>query len=555
MNRPNKLSFLPLLLVIFASLMAILQPVSDVSAQDPDAVYIIYDSSNSMWGELPDGSRKYEAARTALRAIVDEDFGNRDLALRMYGHSREADCTDSSLVVPFGNPTAIKQSIIDSMEQANPKGRTPIDRSLRAALEDFGDRTGSIILISDGIESCDADPCALVQEWQDRDISISVHVVGLGLEGQDREAMQCIAQAAGTEYRDAFSADELIAGITAAVAAETPQPADPEPEPEPAEPEFALIVTTTDGVEQEGAGTLIPKQSGGLAMSVSTHARYTPGPGLYSLSAGVQTLDSSIYRPVSSDIEIAPSGRTTATVVAPTPPRVSARFRMNGEDIAPSHVMVLRDSQDIGGFHDGGPAFIPEGTYEFRTTINDSTQKLSVTESFGPGDDKVITFEAEIEVRLTVQIRAQSTGELLKGFPATELWQDGQLVYEINNSSGGFVRPGEYQVRIDDKVNRFEAPITVSDQPIQTAELRARTAAITVRYLAADGAAEEPKRVFVTRNADRSRVTRRSDEPFALTPGLYTITGWPARNEYPTNQIEVQAGQDLEITLQAQAEN
>lgn len=549
MKQPFTAGHLLSLLIIFTVFLAVAPTHAQTDARG--AVYIIYDSSNSMWGELPDGSRKYEAARTALRALVEEDFGERELALRLYGHSRADDCSDSALIVPFGRPSAVRQSIVEAMETTRPTGRTPIDRSLRAALEDFGDRSGSIILISDGIESCDADPCALVREWQDRDISISVHVVGLGLQGKDREAMQCIAEAAGTEYHDAFSADELIAGITAAVAEEPPAPAEPAPAPQDKPPAFVLVVTTPDGVEQKGAGTLLPRQSGGLAMSVGTHSRHVTSPGIYSLTAGVLTLDGSIYRPISRPIEVAPTGETIGEVEAPTPPQVSARFMMEGADVRPSHVSVYRDGLEVGGFNDGGPAFIAEGTYEFRATIADSSQEISITESFSDGDDKLLTFMADVEVRLTVNVTAQSTGEKLNGYPTTELWQGDALVYELNNSSGGLVRPGEYRVRLDDRLNRFEAPITVSDQPIQTAEYRARTAAVTVRYLAADGGPLAPKRVFVQRPTDRSRVTRTSDEPFAVTPGAYVIVGWPASDGYPDMPIEVQAGDELEITLQA----
>ncbi|MEO1249701.1 MAG: hypothetical protein AAFW76_07655 [Pseudomonadota bacterium] len=550
MSRPRGLS----IAVGIWVLLAMFGPIERAAAQQPtqpDAIYIIYDSSNSMWGELPDGSRKYEAARTALRALVEEDFGGRDLALRMYGHSRADDCSDSALVVPFGEPSAVRRPVVEAMEATRPTGRTPIDRSLRAALDDFGDRNGSIILISDGIESCDADPCALVREWQDRDISISVHVVGLGLQGKDREAMQCIAEAAGTEYRDAFSADELIAGITAVVAAEPPPPADPEPVVQDAPPAFVLVVTTADGAEQKGAGTLLPRASGGLAMSVATHSRHVTGPGVYSLTAGVLTLDGSIYRPISQPVEVAPTGETVVAVEAPIPPRVSAKFMMDGADVRSSHVSVYRDGLEVGGFNDGGPAFVGEGVYEFRATIADSTQEISITESFSHGDDKVLTFEAEVEVRLTVNVTAQSTGEKLNGYPTTELWQDDVLVFEINNASGGLVRPGDYRVRLDDQLNRFEAPLTVSDQPIQTAEYRARTAAVTVRYLAVDGSPMPPKRVFVQRTTDRSRVTRYSDEPFAVTPGAFVIVGWPASDGYADTPIEAQAGDELEITLQA----
>jgi Ca-activated chloride channel family protein len=128
-------------------------------AEDAPGVYIIYDSSNSMWGALPDGSRKYEAARTAMNELASQEFNGAEVALRMYGHRRVNDCRDSELVIGFSDPVQSRTAIIQAMSAVRPTGRTPSDLSLRQALTDFGTRTGTIILISDGIESCDADPC------------------------------------------------------------------------------------------------------------------------------------------------------------------------------------------------------------------------------------------------------------------------------------------------------------------------------------------------------------------------------------------------------------
>ncbi|MEM8915073.1 MAG: hypothetical protein AAGC83_04500 [Pseudomonadota bacterium] len=514
-------------------------------------LYVIYDSSNSMWGELPDGSRKYEVARTAMRALMDFDVGSRDVALRMYGHTRQGDCGDSALVVPFGTLGSVSGAILEATEQVTPKGRTPIDRSLRAALEDFGGRSGSILLISDGIESCDADPCALVREWADQDISITVHVVGLGLEGEEREAMQCIADAAGTQYRDAFTADELIDGVVSAAAAVPPAPEPaPAPTPQLAEPGFRLVVTTPDGTETAGTGTLFP-QGGGTQVFVKTNRRYTPDPGTYRLTAGVRTLDGSIYRPVTRDVQVLATGPTEAEIEAPRPPSVMAQFFMEGEERRPSPVTVLNKGRHVGTFQGGGPAFLSEGTYTFRSTLSGTTQELTLTERLRTGDEKVITFEAAAEVRLVVNIIADATGEKLKGYPTTKLWQDGKIAYELNNASGGFVRPGEYRVQIDDRLNRFEAPIRVVNQPEQTAEMRARSAAVTVRYETAEGAPQVPKRVFIQRSQEGQRVTRTSEEEFALTPGLYVVTGWPSQFGYPQKAIEVVAGDKIEVVLRA----
>ena len=68
--------------------------------------------------------------------------------------------------------------------------------------------------------------------------------------------MQCIAEAAGTEYRDAFSAEELIAGLGAVVEVAAPsEPLDagePDPQPQVAEAAVRLDVVTPDGVARRG---------------------------------------------------------------------------------------------------------------------------------------------------------------------------------------------------------------------------------------------------------------------------------------------------------------
>jgi len=67
-------------------------------AQERDSLYIIYDSSNSMWGKLADGSRKYEAGRTALQSFLSNRIPGRALAFRAYGYKRRGDCRDSRMV-------------------------------------------------------------------------------------------------------------------------------------------------------------------------------------------------------------------------------------------------------------------------------------------------------------------------------------------------------------------------------------------------------------------------------------------------------------------------
>ena len=521
------------------------------SAQDKrDGVYIIYDSSQSMWGELPDQSRKYEAARVAMRDLAGRDFGNRDVSLRIYGHRRKDDCSDSELIVPWRAPAEAGDGLVAAMEAVRPTGRTPIDRSLRAALKDFGDRRGTIILISDGIESCDADPCALVREWRNNEVKIAVHVVGLGLRGKKRAAMECIAEAAGTPYRDAFSAGELVAGLGAAVDATIVQ-GEPNPAPQVTEPQLKLTVATADGVRQRGMAVFTPL-AGGDPVEVETFKIHRLPPGDYIMRGGVRTLDGSIYAPLERRITVLENGLTEAVIEnAPRPPEVTARFSMDGATIRDTVVTVYRSGTRIGSFHGDQAAFLSEGTFEFRTTPSGTSQDLSVTEVFAIDDAKEISFEAATEVKLVVHLNMVATATRLLSKPALQLFQNGELVTTINSHSGGLVFPGRYRIQADDRVNAYETEIEVTSEPEQVIEIDLPSASVTVFYKDVNGRKEKPKRVFVYPESKRRGVTRTSDTQFDLLPGTYILEGHPKKAEYPKTTIEVVTGDELTVTLQA----
>jgi Ca-activated chloride channel family protein len=161
-------------------------------------ILIIFDASNSMWGTWGKDT-KIESARRVLISTVDSLRGipNLQLALRMYGHQvpiepGKQDCSDTKLEIPFGpdNHTAI----INKIKTVVPKGTTPIARSLEYAGEDFPDKNSRniIILITDGIEACDEDPCAVSRALGAKGISVKPFVVGIGLDISHLLGLQCI---------------------------------------------------------------------------------------------------------------------------------------------------------------------------------------------------------------------------------------------------------------------------------------------------------------------------------------------------------------------------
>jgi Ca-activated chloride channel family protein len=173
-------------------------------------ILFILDASNSMnadWGE----QTRIEAAKELLAQAVDSMDGtpNLEIALRVYGHQSPItptfqDCNDTKLEIPFApnNFQRVKWFI----RTIKAKGTTPIARSLEASAEDFPDMNARniIILITDGLEACDNDPCVIAKKLKDKGINITPFVIGLGLDLSYLEQFKCIGSYSEAENRNSF---------------------------------------------------------------------------------------------------------------------------------------------------------------------------------------------------------------------------------------------------------------------------------------------------------------------------------------------------------------
>ncbi|HMN52248.1 MAG TPA: VWA domain-containing protein [Xanthobacteraceae bacterium] len=187
-------------------------------AQAGDSILIL-DASGSMWGQV-DGQTKISAARRAVDSILAKWRPNDRLGLMVYGHRTKGDCKDIELLVPVGNFDAEK--IRSSVRGLNPKGKTPIADSLRAAAQALRstENKATIILVSDGIETCAPDPCAVAGELKKSGVAFVAHVIGFDVTDPAAKAqLQCIARVTGGVYLDASNASGLENALNRAVQA------------------------------------------------------------------------------------------------------------------------------------------------------------------------------------------------------------------------------------------------------------------------------------------------------------------------------------------------
>ncbi len=166
------------------------------NAERPTRILFLFDASQSMFAKWQSDT-KFEVAKDLLTDIIDslQRLDNLELALRVYGHQKPyppQDCDDTKLEIPFGrfNGYDIKKKL----NGITPSGTTPIALSLEACGSDFPGTMGRniIILITDGIEECNGDPCAVSAQLQKRGIVLKPFVIGLGMNKEFAREFECV---------------------------------------------------------------------------------------------------------------------------------------------------------------------------------------------------------------------------------------------------------------------------------------------------------------------------------------------------------------------------
>ena len=198
--------------LIFFLMVFLLSAVSWAKSEEGVSTHIelILDASGSMWSKLENTTR-IEAAREALGSIVDDLAARKGIAvgLRVYGH-RTNDCKDTKLEIPIGPLDGGKMKAF--IAGIKPKGKTPIAYSLLEGAKDFDpafEGSKVIILVTDGLESCNGDPCAAAKELADKGVVSKIHVVGFGLDKKSMSQLACIPKPSGGLLLEAGNAVEL----------------------------------------------------------------------------------------------------------------------------------------------------------------------------------------------------------------------------------------------------------------------------------------------------------------------------------------------------------
>lgn len=230
-------------------------------------ILILLDGSSSMLHEWTKDNIRFEAAAKIIDRLMDSVYAVNnqvEFALRVYGHqfpTSANNCFDSKLEVMFSRDNYTQMQL--RLAALHPLGISPIAYSIQKAAEqdmhNLRDNKYSLILITDGGESCEGDICKVVEELLRKKIDFKPYILSLVDYAPLRKQYECMG-----EYLLVTTPDEIdpvvgkivesyrrtfIQPVTVTKAIETARqapsvlkvttpefkvkPPDPEPEPEP----------------------------------------------------------------------------------------------------------------------------------------------------------------------------------------------------------------------------------------------------------------------------------------------------------------------------------
>lgn len=246
-------------------------------------ILFILDASGSMAGKI-DKSTKIQVAKETIGKLADKIAANANVGLIVYGHRSATDCNDIQTIIPMG--TFDKPKFVSIVKALTIKGKTPIANSINQALaliRGINDPV-TLILLSDGLETCEGNACEAIKGAKASGVKITMHVVGFGIAEKDLSPLECIAQAGGGQYFPANNAAELAAALEQTV------------EEVPVGNAFFSIKTTLDGKLKDATVKVFKKGDTKAIASGRTYEAKETNPRILSLAAGTY------------EIEVAPVG-------------------------------------------------------------------------------------------------------------------------------------------------------------------------------------------------------------------------------------------------------
>ena len=405
---------------------------SAAAADDSGALMFILDGSGSMWGQVQ-GKTKIEIAKEVMTDLVQNLPDTTTAGLTAYGHRRQGDCQDVEQLVSL--QPLNKKILIEKIESITPKGKTPIATSLMRVADTFKGREGhnTIILVTDGIESCDADPCQVARDLAASGVVAKIHVVGFDLTGEAMDQLKCITEPSDGLLVAANSAEELQSALNEVVKAALPH---------------NLLVRGLD-INQKPlfVSVKVFKDGKQIAASAGGAQRYSLPAGSYRVEVHYSSLDQTL---VFDDVAVEENRLTEKDAVfAPATLKVKSVDGKN-EAIYSSAVVFQAGTDEELLRHNGSQHVftLPAGAYDIRISHSPTkTQQWlrGLTLEGGEQLEKAVVFA---QSQLTIVTLDGNEKALYSSATVYSAGTDEQLLRHNGSKHRFTLLPGAYDVKV-----------------------------------------------------------------------------------------------------------
>lgn len=461
-----------------------LSPLAAVAQETPSSILVL-DGSGSMWGQI-DGKAKITIAQEVVGDLLSTLPAETHLGLTVYGHREKGNCRDIQTVVAPGANT--RGAIADAVNRIKPKGKTPLSDAVRAAAEElrYTEDKATVILVSDGRETCVADPCEVARTLEETGVDLTVHVVGFDVSDDPTALgqLQCLADETGGQFVTADNADQLSAALT--TIAETP--AAPPPAPSPVETSFAALdgeggsqmqsgvtwrITGPDGYRSDGTGVFtLPLLPGDYTATAIRDADEVEVSGTFTVVTDSQRIVLTL--PV-----ITPKATVTGPETAYQGQTIDVSWDGPGEQ--GDFVSVHTVNGDVWAINSaditkGNPVKLrmpaQPGTYELRYQVKRNREVVARTPITILASD--ISFDAPGQAEIGSSIKIDWIGPANQGdfISVHKVGGDVWAINSVDTAEGSPVtlrmpgEPGPYELRYqlaEDRAVIYTQPIEITD--------------------------------------------------------------------------------------------
>ena len=518
--------------------------------QNLSTIVFIFDASGSMWGRLED-KIKIDAAKDVMTRLLSELPAEVSVGLVAYGHRRKGDCADIEMLTAAERGGGAKTA--EQVKKLVPKGKTP----LAAALSQVGsylkqqEGEATVVLVSDGIETCGGDPCNVARKLREQGIKVIIHVVGFDVSGAAVDQLQCIADAGGGRYFEADTVASLAAALSAVSEHVTKGTALPQP---PLKPVVDAAGAATKRIKVSGPGTLslapapwvrmppkywllVDAETGQEAVrATSDSVRIKPG--AYQIvwrqsehGAGNVKLSEVVNMAGGDKVTVALDTGIRITV----PEGMKAPYQWRLVDLEQETVAAFKENLD--------PQLVPAGSYHliWRQTEHGHSDVDLGEVVIQPGKLEELVLDCGIVVKLP---------EWLKPPYYYLLRDDAERQIKIKEVGAQLVPPGVYHLSWKQSAHEYSE---IKWGEVAVAEKGFTEVAIDSGLTILAGDSPPPYRIFVQDETGAWAEMADSWGPMPLPPGVYKLemqaTQESSSRVTLVEELPIEKGQLLEIEL------